>query len=224
MKKFLLLIFAFLSYQCWSQGNMITINSTVPAQMTICGPSKSFTISIYNPSPFLLTTDTLILTMPSGIDYQIGSITGASELNTSNLNQPTFLLADIPHLTTLNITFIAAARCDVMAYLSGGGIIENVIRVNYFANGAKNYDTRTTSSYIVRQPSLSISTVTNQSFTGNIGDVFTRCITITNGGLGELGQFTLTDVHGSGIQITAVNSGTWTNSGTTETIKLRGRG
>lgn len=222
MKKFLLVIFALLNYHCWGQGNMITINSSVPSQMTICGAAKSFTISIYNPSPFLLTKDTLKLTMPLGIDYQVGSITGATELNTSILNKPTFLLADIPNLTTLNITFIAAASCDVMAFLSGGGIIENIIRVNYFANGSSNYDTRTTSSYIVRQPNLSISAFTNQSYTGNIGDVFTRCVTVTNGGLGELSQFTLTDIHGSGIQITSVDKGTCTNSGTTETIVLNG--
>ena len=220
MKNFLLFIFAFLYFQGWSQGNMIAINSTVPPQMTICGVPKTFTISIFNPSPFLLTNDTLKLTMPSGIDYQIGSITGATELNTTNLSQPTFLLPNISNLTTLNITYIAVANCGVMAYLAGGGIVENVVRVNYFANNTTNYDSHTTYSYIVRQPNLSISAVTNQSYTGNIGDVFTRCITVTNGGLGELSQFTLTDIHGSGIQISAVNKGTWTNSGLTETIEL----
>ncbi len=201
---------------------MITINTTVPTQMTICGAAKLFTIAIYNPSPFLLTNDTLKLTMPTGINYQLGSITGATELNTTILSQPTFLIPNIPTLTTLNITYTAAATCGVMAFLSGGGIVENKIRVNYFANGANNYDLVTTSSYIVRQPNVSISAITNQSYTGNIGDVFTRCITVTNGGLGELSQFTLTDVHGSGIQITAVNKGVWTNSGSTETIILNG--
>lgn len=222
MKKFLPFIFAFLYFQGWSQGNMITINSTVPAQMTICGATKSFTISIYNPSPFLLTKDTLKLTMPTGINYQLGSITGATELYTSIPNKPVFLLPNIANLSTLNITYIASVSCDVMAFLSGGGIVENGIRVNYFANGAENYDQSTTSSYIVRQPNLSISAVTNQSFTGNIGDIYSRCITVTNGGLGELSEFTLTDVHGSGVQITAVNSGSWTNSGSTETIVLNG--
>lgn len=201
---------------------MITINSTVPTQMTVCGPAKSFTISIYNPSPFLLTNDTLLLSLPPGIAYQTGSITGATELYTSVPNQPVFLLPDIPNLTTVNITFIATASCDVMPFLSGGGIIENNIRVNYFANGATNYDVHTSPTYIVRQPNVSISAITNQSYTGNIGDIYTRCITITNGGLGELSQFTLTDVHGSGIQITAVSAGAWTNSGLTETIVLTG--
>ena len=220
MRKFLLFVFALFYYQCWGQGNMITINSTVPGQMTVCGASKTFTIAIYNPSPFLLTNDTLKLTMPPGIAYQSGSITGATEFNISIPNQPVFLLPDIPTLTSLNITFTAAAICDVMAFLSGGGIIENKIRINYLANGTSNYDEHTTSSYIVRQPNLSISNFTNQSYTGAIGDTYTRCITVTNGGFGELSQFTLSDVHGSGIQITAVSTGAWVNTGNTETITL----
>ena len=144
MKKVLLIIFAFLYYQGWSQGNMITINSTVPTQMTVCGAPKVFTIAIYNTSPFLLTNDTLKLSMPSGIAYQIGSVSGATDLSTSIPNQPVFLLPGIPTLTTLNISFSAIAGCDVMAYISGGGIMENQIRVDYTANNAPNYDAQTT--------------------------------------------------------------------------------
>ncbi|MES2285828.1 MAG: PKD domain-containing protein [Bacteroidota bacterium] len=222
MKKLLVITLLFLSYQCRSQGNMITINSTVPSQMTICGVSKVFTITIYNPSPFTLSNDTLKLTMPPGIAYQAGSVTGGSQGNIAVPNAPVFILPNIPTLTSLNISFIASVGCDIMAYTSGGGIIENKIRIDYTANNVQNFDVHTTTSYIVRQPNLSIVNVSNQSYTGNIGDVFARCISITNGGLGELSQFTLTDTHGSGLQITAVNKGTWTNAGILETIVLDG--
>jgi gliding motility-associated-like protein len=222
MRKFLLFVFTFISYQCFGQGNMITINASVPSQLTVCGVSKTFTISIYNPSPFLLTQDTLLISMPTGIAYQAGSVVGATESNISVTNHPVFLLPNIPTLTTVQITFTAAATCDVLAFLSGGGIVENNIRVNYFANGTATFDTRTTTSYIVRQPNLSISNISNQSYNGSIGGSFSRCVTVTNGGLGELSQFTLTDVHGSGIQITAASPGTWVNSGATETITLGG--
>ncbi len=222
MKRFLLVLFVFLSCQIWSQGNMLSISSNVPQQMTICGASKTFSISIYNPSPFLLTNDTLKVTMPTGVTYQPGTATGATYLSTTTPNTLIFLLADIPTLTTINVSYSAAANCDVMAYISSGAIINDQVRVNYTASGTANYDAHTTSSYIIRQPNLSILGVTNQSFTGNIGDVYSRCISITNGGLGELSQFTLTDIHGSGTQITAVSTGTWTNSGSTETIVLSG--
>lgn len=222
MKKILFFILIFLSYQCWSQGNMIAISSTVPAQMTICNAAKTFTVSIYNPSPFLLTNDTLKVTMPTGITYQPGTVTGATYLSTSAPNTLYFLLASIPTLTTVNISYSAAASCDVQGYISAGGIIENDIRVNYSANNTSNFDEHTTLTYIVRQPNLSISAVTNQSYTGNIGDVFSRCITVINGGLGELDQFTLTDIHNSGVQISAVSTGTWVNTGNSETITLSG--
>lgn len=221
MKKTLLIIFAFFSFECWSQGNMIMITGTVPSQMTICGVSKPFTISIYNASPFLLSNDTLKITMPPGIIYQAGTITGASYLYTSAPNTVVFLLASIPTLTTVNISYSAAVNCNVMPHIAGGGTIENNIRVNYTANSSiVTYDTYNTPFYIVRQPNLSITAVTNQSYTGDIGDVFTRCVTVINGGLGELSQFTLTDVHGAGIQISAATPGTLSNAGATATMTL----
>lgn len=220
MRKILFILFIFSYYLCLGQGNMITINSTVPSQMTICGPSKTFSVTIYNPSPFTLTNDTLKITMPPGIIYQSGSITGATESNISATNAPVFLLQNIPTLTTVNITYIATVGCDVMAYTSSGGVIENTARVNYTANNIANFDSHTTATYIVRQPNLSIVSVSNQSYTGSIGDTYTRCINITNGGLGELSQFTLTDIHGAGLQITAVDKGTWNSAGLTETIVI----
>lgn len=218
MRKILLLLFVFSYYLGQSQGNMITINSSVPSQMTICGLSKTFSITIYNPSPFTLSNDTLKITMPPGIVYQNGSIVGATESNISIPNAPIFLLQDIPTLTTVNISYTASVGCDVMAYTSSGGVIENTARVSYTANNIANFDAHTTASYIVRQPNLSIVSISNQSYTGSIGDTYTRCINITNGGLGELSQFTLTDIHGSGLQITAIDKGTWNSAGLTETI------
>lgn len=224
MRVFLLYLFVFLYQFSFAQGNMITINTTVPNQLTVCSEAKTFTISIYNPSPFLLINDTLKLTLPTGVQYLAGSITGTgvSELNISVPNQPTFLLPQLPTLTYLNISYKAAATCDVLAFLSSGGIPENKVRVNYTANSNATFDQHTTSSYIVRQPNISISNFTNQSYVGAIGDTYNRCVTVTNGGFGELHQFTLTDAHGSGLDITAVSIGTWSTNGNNETITLNG--
>ncbi|MFY9311198.1 MAG: hypothetical protein WAQ28_19295, partial [Bacteroidia bacterium] len=232
MKKKLRLLYIFMFLCCLSygQGNMITIGTTVPSQITVRGPAKTFTVAIYNPSPFLLTNDTLKLTLPPGIVYQSGSISGVlnsspatiGEFNINIPNQPVFLLPSIPTLNYLNITFTAAVTCDVLPYLAGGGIIQNDVVVNYLANGNNTFDAHTTASYIVRQPNLSISNFTNQSYTGAIGDIYTRCITVTNGGFGELSQFVLKDVHGSGLQVTAVSAGSWVSSGGTETVTLSG--
>lgn len=221
MKRLLLLIFIFLNYYSWGQGNMISISSTVPANMTVCGAAKLFTVSIYNPSPFLITNDTLLITVPTGIQYVSGSLTGGTFLNSFG-GIIKVVLPNISALTNLNVTFMASAQCTVVAFIAGGGITKNNIRVNYTANNNHTYNTHNTSLYLVKQPFLTITTVTNQSYTGNIGDVFTRCITVVNAGSGELTDFTFTDIHGPGIQITASNKGVLTNIGMTAKIILNG--
>ncbi|MES2285827.1 MAG: PKD domain-containing protein [Bacteroidota bacterium] len=211
MKKLLFLILFSLHYYCSGQGNMITITSVVPSQLTICGTGKLFTITIYNPSPFTITNDTLKVSMPNGINYLAGSVSGATYVTQLFPNVEVFALPTILPLQSITITYIAEAKCNVLAYISGGGITKNNIRVDYRANNTTNYNTHITSSYLVKQPYLVITTITNQSYTGNIGDVFSRCITIVNAGSGELSEFSLTDIHGSGIQVNSVNKGTLTN-------------
>jgi len=205
-----------------AQGYMVDINTTVPADLTVCGASKTFTINVYNPSPNLLTNIELTVNMPVGMRYDAGSITGATELNITNLSAPQFTIADIATLNTRSLSFTASASCYIMAYLSAGNPVLNQLRIDYSANGNPSYDEHTTLTYSVKQPNLSITTVSNQSFSGNVGDTYQRCITVTNGGLGELNTFVLTDVHGNGIQINSVDKGTRQTQGATELIILTG--
>lgn len=210
MKKLLTIIILLFSSYTWAQSNMVVVTSTVPSQLTICGAAKEFQVTIYNPTPFLITSDTLKISMPTGIEYN-GVFTGpagTSYLSHLFPNTEVFLLPNIPALTPITIKFWASAKCSVLGFISGGGITKNNIRVNYTANGIQGFDTQNTNSYLIKQPYLTITTVTNQSYTGNIGDVFTRCITIINAGSGELNGFTFTDTHGSGIQINSVSTGT----------------
>ena len=223
MKKLLLIILFFITYHCWGQslGNMITISQVVPANLTICGDAKLFTITIYNPSPFLINSDTLFVTIPTGIQYQAGSLTGGTFLNNFG-GVLKVILPNIPTLTTLTITFTANAQCNVLQYINSGGTIKDIARVTYKANNIYRYDTNTSSTYLIKQPNLTITSISNQSYVGNIGDVFTRCITVINGGFGELTTFSLTDIHASGIQINSVDKGVLTQTGLTAKVVLSG--
>lgn len=189
---------------------MVVVTSIVPSQLTICGAAKEFKVTIYNPTPFVITNDTLKVTMPTGIEFNgyfngpIGTIYIISPFP----NTEYFVLPNIQPLTSITIIFRAEAKCSVLGFIGGGGITKNNVRVDYTANGIQGFDTHLTNSYLVKQPYLTITTVTNQSYIGNIGDVFTRCITIINAGSGELNGFTFTDTHGSGIQIDSVSTGT----------------
>ncbi|MES2515096.1 MAG: hypothetical protein V4580_13175, partial [Bacteroidota bacterium] len=223
MKKICyLIIVLFIALHGHSTGGYITISSSVPSDITVCGQAKLFTFTINNPSAFNLTGVTVNLTMPTGLNYQVGSATNATVPGVTPTNTPVFNLANIPANTSVVVTFTATANCDMLGYLSLGLPTENQIQVNYTANSTPCFDNHTTQVYIVKQPNVSITTVTNQSFNGSIGGTFTRCITITNGGTGELATFNLVNVHGNGITITAASPGTWTSAAGTETYVLTG--
>lgn len=212
----------FISAGIYAQGNMVSITSSVPGEMTVCAPSETFTIEIYNPSPSNLTDIFLTVSMPDGILYETGSVQGGVESNITDLSNPVFELSDLPTLRKLTIEFEASVSCDVIAYVAGGNLIENLVHVDYNTGNFVTYDDHTTNLYTIRQPNLSITSVTNQTYSGNVGDVFTRCITISNGGLGSLSQFVLIEDHGNGIQINNVDVGVWTNQGLREQIILTG--
>lgn len=218
----LLLLLVFFSGRLAAQGNMIAISSTVPNQLTVCMPADTFKIRIYNPSPALLTDVLLTAQLPTGVLYELGSISGASEFDVSDLGNPIFSLADLATLSTIDIAFQAAISCDIIAFVAAGNLIQNEIRVDYNTGNLQTYDEHSTAAYAIRQPNLSITSISNQTYSGNTGDVFTRCITISNGGLGSLEEFELTETHGNGIQINNVDVGTWTNTGTNEQILLTG--
>ncbi|HNX89026.1 MAG TPA: hypothetical protein PKH58_08095, partial [Paludibacteraceae bacterium] len=224
MKKLLLLVsFVVCTTLSFAQGNMISMTSQLPTEITICGPEQKVTLNIVNPSPFGLHDVVLQLTMPDGINYVPGSVTGAVELDTSNLSTPQFTLANISTQGSRNISFYISANCDVMDFIAQGQTVSVVSRVDYItSNNIDTYDINTSYLYHVKQPNLSIISITNQTYSGNIGDVFTRCITITNGGLGELSNFTFTHTHGNGINVTNVSIGIWNSAGNTETVYFDG--
>jgi len=212
--------FLLLTHIVFAQGNRLVVTSEIPTELTVCGEQKIFTIQAYNPSPNLLTNVSLVVNMPSGMLYAAGSVAGATEQNISDLSNPVFAITNIATLTNRNITFAASAGCDVMAYLAAGLPARNIARVNYTANGFNTFDSDTSFTYIIKQPNLSITSVTNQSYSGNVGDTYTRCITITNGGLGALSQFVFTDQHGNGIQINSIDKGTRITQGNSEIVTL----
>lgn len=222
MKKLLLILLFFISFLGWgqSQGNMLYITQQIQPDLTICGDSRQFQVTIYNPTPWTITSCSLSITLPTGIQHD----------NTSPCTVPGFInsfggiikvnLPDIGPLQTQVVTYCLKAQCNVLQFISSGGVIKNTAKVNYTANNVARFDLNTSATYLIRQPNVTITSITNQSYNGNIGDVFTRCIKVVNGGSGGLTSFTLTDLHATGIQITAIDKGVWTTSGQTEKVVL----
>ncbi|MGB3948296.1 MAG: hypothetical protein WBM13_09935, partial [Bacteroidia bacterium] len=222
MKKLLLLFSVFIYFQSFAQtvGNMLYITQQNPLDLTICGPSKEFKVTIYNPTPWTITSCSLSVTTPTGVQFDnscpvpgfINNFGGVIKIN----------LPNIAPLQTIEVKFCLKAQCNVRQFIAGGGIIRNNVRVDYIANTMPRFDSNLGSTYIIRQPNVTITSVTNQSFNGTIGQTFNRCITIVNGGSGALASFTFTDLHATGVQITAIDKGVWTTSGQTEKVELNG--
>ena len=66
--------------------------------------------------------------------------------------------------------------------------------------------------FSAKVPSVNISTIVNQTYTGSVGDVFGRTITIGNFGKGPLRSLTLLRINGSDVKTYKVNQGTTTFS------------
>ncbi len=223
MKKSLFLALQlFFCFNLFSAGGYITISSSVPSNMTICGNVKLFSFTITNPSPFTLTNVSANIAMPLGINYELLSVTNGTTSVSSPTNSLSFLLSNLAPNSNVTVTYSAATTCDVITFLNTGAPVESNITVNYLVGSTANFDNHASSSIMILQPNLSITSVTNQSYAGIVGSSFTRCITITNGGTGDLNSFSLTDTHGNGIAITAASVGSWTSTAGVDTYYFSG--
>jgi gliding motility-associated-like protein/uncharacterized repeat protein (TIGR01451 family) len=222
MKKTFLFYILFVICYSVSLGQSFTvITSTVPTSLNTCNQTRISTVRVENPSSFLLTGVEVITSLPQGINYVAGSVTGATESNITNLNNPEFTTTNIATLTTRTISFEIETNCDVLTFLNNSGIPQNSFVVNYVGNGNNISQNHTSNNYNVAVPNLSVTSFTDQSIpNGTIGGNFTRCLTITNGGSGYLEGFSMTDIHGTGILVNSVDVGALVNSGQTETITI----
>lgn len=227
-RKLNLLILAFIfSLSLFAQSNLILVNSSVSNGLTPCLGTADFVINMENPSPFTIANDTVTITLPGGVNYIAGTANNATEVDVSDLENPIFVIPDLNTLSTYSFSIQIETGCDVQTFIDGGGTILNSVLFDFDAinsSGAITPGTFTHQSnvYAITIPNLSITNITNQSFTGSVGDVFDRCITIINGGSGPLATFTLEDQHGSGVMVNSVSVGTNTTTGFTENIVLNG--
>lgn len=217
MKNFILLIsILLLANDSFSQGGIVTFSSTQPSNLYVCGTSGTFTVTLTNSSASLVDNPRLTIKLPNGIEYLPGSVVNATEFDISDLDSVLVDLTDIPAGNSITITFQAAAKCPSITLIENDIDIENKYRVDYVGN----YDSYTSLPYDVGTPSIVFQGITNQTYTGLVGQTFTRTITIKNSGNAPLADFTLDDIHGAGIQVNTMSPGTFNNIGLTARLQL----
>ena len=172
----LLMSFSFLGF---GQSNLIIVNSTVSNGLTPCLGTADFTVNIENPSPFTIANDTITITLPGGVNYILNSATNATQVDVSDLENPVFYIPNITTLSSYSFSIKIQTACDVQSFIDGGGTILNNVFFDFDAINSSGAITPATLNhqsdvFAITVPNLSITNITNQSFSGSVGDVFNR--------------------------------------------------
>ncbi|MCC6818130.1 MAG: hypothetical protein IT245_04500, partial [Bacteroidia bacterium] len=189
-----------------AQGNRVSALATGPKNLSICGLNDTANIEVYNISSGTVSNIQVKLVLPPGIQYIKGTLkgTGLVESNISNLNQPIFSAPNLLIAKNFKFRVELTADCNLFSYLNSNNTPAIVVRVDYLGN----YDVGSSIPFSVKVPSAQFGTITNLSFTGDIGTKFTRSITIGNYGKGPLKQLILKRINGKDIKTFYTSNGT----------------
>ena len=187
-----------------AQGNKLSIVGSAPKNMTICGLTDTARVTVLNISSSTISSVTVTLSMPTGMRYVPGSLsgTGVSESNITNLNRPVFSAPTLGIGKNFTFRYRVRANCDMIPVVSGPSNPSISIRVDY----SGNYDAALSLPFTSAIPSLGYGTITNQTFTGNVGDKFVRRVTFTNFGKGPLLNLRLVRVKGKDLTLKSEGS------------------
>lgn len=190
------------------QAQSLTFTSSVPTYMEVCGEADTFHVSMNNISGSTLTNITMILSMPLGMEYVVGSASGSGVTESIVTDQDTIVLSlpDLAAAATHSFYILARANCDLIGTVQAGDTLRNNLQV--FHNSGNDF--HITSPFQAYWASLSITNVSPNPLTGIVGSVLNRTITVTNGGLGNTSDFVVYDQNG-GLNITGTSVGTFSN-------------
>jgi SdrD B-like domain/Secretion system C-terminal sorting domain len=182
----LALLFVLLSSSFWATAQ---ISGFVPSSTPVskCSDGSLMTLNVG-------TTGTLVITMPVGISYVTGSITGATEVS-ATANTATFAVA-----AAGVVTYKHTASCSVDEMLT---FIDNA-RLN---TGSAN----PSGSYNVAEATPQVTSVVNAPIVANVGQAVTKTVTVTNGGIGTVMDWYYQEVSVSGAYV--INPATITFGG-----------
>lgn len=187
----------------------VQIDSVEPFSITACGDQEEFQITLSNNTELPLSNPVVEMELPAGIFYVGSSLSESTnfslaEGNISNLNKPSFTLADLPAGESAIFTIQAIATVEAVNYLLEGNLTRNKITIQFTGGSESIYS----SNYNLLYAALNITAVSPTSKTLTSGNTFQRNITIVNAGYGKLSTFDLTDERNdTGIALIQANFG-----------------
>ncbi|MBS1563862.1 MAG: hypothetical protein JST39_05705, partial [Bacteroidetes bacterium] len=190
------------------QAQTLQPNYGAPATpVSVCNGNVTFNVKIIGSLPSC-TNGTVGITLPPGYVYVSGSAyvsagTGSVTQNSASGNIASLNVSGIPDSPDSTvISYQAYATCSAIG--SSNNQVSYTLSTSCLPTGNVSSNTFNTQS-----AALNITSITNKNYSGAPGDVYTRAITITNNGLGKIGQINLTDTSNSGLYVygTTVGSG-----------------
>ncbi|HEY1047749.1 MAG TPA: PKD domain-containing protein [Bacteroidia bacterium] len=195
----------FLTMSLKSQGNRLSTIITGPKKLSICGINDTAAFEVYNISSGTVTSIQIRVNLPSGIRYIKGSINGGSvsESNVSNTNQPVFTAPNLSLAGNFKFKMMLSADCDLLTFLNSSNTPAITCRIDYTGN----FDNGSSIPFSVNVPSVQFVSVSNLSYTGDLGTKFTRTITVGNYGKGPLREIIIKRINGKDVSTFFVDKG-----------------
>ncbi len=194
----------FASASVFSQNILITFQKS--DSLFVCG-TDTFFIKVQNNGSVPLNDGALKVTLPPGINYIPGSISGASEQNISDLQQPVFSLPVLPAGAMASTGMLISANCSAADGVDTGQLFIGSINVTSSSGNAQI----NTSSFTVETGLILIESVSDVLMTGEKGDTLLRKICVKNTRLGKIGTLYFEDEHKDGITVDIADATSQTN-------------
>lgn len=173
----------------------VLITSINPDGLYVCG-EDTVRITLNNTGAATISNLIATVTLPLGIQYVPGTITGATEQNISNLAAPQFSVASLGVGTNQALTLRVLAACDLVSAINMGQLFNNQISATYTGGS----DQITTLSYPVETGLAVIVSATPFTVVGEIGQMPQREIVVRNTRLGPIHRLIFTDQHFPGFE------------------------
>ncbi len=204
------LLLALLSFTHFSTvSTNIILTSQVPDDLMPCRPDTLF-VFLSNNTTEPLDGIQINLQFDGIFNYVPGSVSSnAAEYNINDLNQPVFELQTVPPDHTEQIALVLNISCA--DYEAVFGTSHKYELWAYYANEPPINGI--TNTLVIDVPFLAINPdqISNNPFTGNVGEEFERTIPITNTSLGTLDSFAFRVEHDTSIIVNNVFPGTIIN-------------
>lgn len=215
---FLKKTFAFSILFGWGQlhAQVVVSGYGAPASpMNVGGQQSIFKVKIMGSAVACAGPKTLTVTLPPGYVFVSGS---ASRTAGSGIVTQVSAAANFAILSLSGIP--AAPDSTVISYrvYAGCGVIGSTATndVDYILNSCIGTSSISSNAFNSLNAQLNILSISNNAYTGIVGDVYSRVITISNDGFGAIDTLYLDDISGKGLSITgaSVSSGTFTRTKT----------